>query len=169
MPFTLHRAASSTLVANLKSVSAFLTKAEASAQARGFDVAVLLQSRLAPTMLPLIRQVQMVTDHATFTMARLSGKERPAFPDTEVTVAELKDRIARAIAYVESVPAVDVDASEDRTIEFSAGPMKLAFSGADYLTRWALPNFYFHVTTAYAILRHNGVDLGKRDFLMGAA
>ena len=169
MPFTLHGAASSTLILNLKNVAAFLTKAEASAEARGFDVAVLLQSRLAPTMLPLIRQVQMVTDHATFTMARLSGKERPAFPDTETTIPELKERIQRAIVYVESIPAVDVDASEDRVIEFSAGPMKLAFAGGEYLTRWALPNFYFHVTTAYAILRHNGVDLGKRDFLMGGA
>lgn len=167
MSFTLNGAAKGTLVSNLKNLSAFLTKAEASAQERGFDVAVLLQARLAPNMHPLARQVQMATDNATFTMARLGNKDRPAFPDTETTVAELKDRIARAIAYIESVPAVDVDASADRTITFKAGPMDLTFSGGDYLTRWGLPNFYFHVTTAYAILRHNGVDLGKRDFLGG--
>ncbi len=169
MAFTLHGASTTTLISNLKNVSAFLTKAEATAEARKFDVAVLLQSRLAPDMAPLIRQVQMITDNATFTMARLSGKDRPAFPDTETTIGELKDRLARAIAYIESIPAVDVDAGEDRTITFKAGPVELSFTGGDYLTRWALPNFYFHVTTAYAILRHNGVDLGKRDFLMGGA
>jgi uncharacterized protein len=169
MPFTLHGAATTTLVSNLRNLSAFLTKAEASAEARKFDVAVLLQSRLAPDMAPLVRQVQFVTDHATYAMSRLGGHDRPAFPDTETTVPELKERIARAVAYVESVPAADVDASADRTITFKAGPMDLSFSGADYLTRWALPNFYFHLTAAYAILRHNGVDLGKRDFLMGGA
>ena len=167
MAFTLHGASTSTLVSNLKNLSAFLTKAEASAQARGFDVAVLLGARLAPNMHPLVRQVQMATDNATFTMARLGGTDRPPFPDTETTIGELKDRIARAITYIESIPAVDVDASEDRMITFKAGPMDLSFTGGDYLTRWGLPNFYFHVTTAYAILRHNGVDLGKRDFLMG--
>ena len=169
MAFTLHGAATTTFVSSLKNLSAFLTKAEAAAEARKFDVAVLLQSRLAPDMAPLVRQVQFVTDHAKFTMARLSGKDGPSFPDTETTVAELKERITRAIAYVKSVPAVDVDASEDRMISFKAGPMELSFTGADYYSRWALPNFYFHLTTAYAILRHNGVDLGKRDFLMGGA
>lgn len=165
MSFTLHGAATTTFVSNLKNLSSFLTKAEASAEARKFDVAVLLQSRLAPDMLPLVRQVQMTCDHAKFTLARLGGVDAPSHPDTETTVAELQERIAKVIAFVESVPAAAVDASADREIAFKAGPMELKFHGGDYLTRWALPNFYFHLTAAYSILRHNGVPLGKRDFL----
>ena len=121
------------------------------------------------TMHPLTRQVQMTCDNAKFTMARLGGVDAPAHPDTETSVAELKERIAKTIAFVESVPAAKVDASVDREIVFKAGPMELKFSGADYLGTWGFPNFYFHLTTAYAILRHNGVVLGKRDFLMGGA
>ena len=169
MPLTLHSASAPVFVAKLKSLSSFLTKAEATATERGYDVAVLLQSRLAPDMHPLTRQVQMTCDNAKFTMARLGGVDAPAHPDTETSVAELKERIAKTIAFVESVPAAKVDASVDREIVFKAGPMELKFSGADYLGTWGFPNFYFHLTTAYAILRHNGVVLGKRDFLMGGA
>jgi hypothetical protein len=165
MSLSLHAIAAPTLVQNLKNLGGFLTKAEENAASRNFDVAVLLQSRLAPDMLPLVRQVQMTCDHAKFTLARLGGVDAPSHPDTETTVAELQERIAKVIAFVESVPAAAVDASADREIAFKAGPMELKFQGGDYLTRWALPNFYFHLTAAYSILRHNGVPLGKRDFL----
>lgn len=168
MTLSLHRTCTSIFPAQLKALSSFLDKAEASATARGFDAAVLLQARLAPDMHPLVRQVQMTTDHAKYTFARLGGVEAPAFPDTETTIPELKARIARCIAFLEGVPASAIDGAGDRQISFKVGPtMELNFSGADYLARWALPNFYFHLTAAYMILRHNGVDVGKRDFLMG--
>jgi hypothetical protein len=165
MTFSLHAASAPQLVNNLKALSGFLAKAEENAKARNFDVAVLLQARLAPDMLPLARQVQMTSDHAKFTLARLGGVDAPSFPDTESTVAELQERIAKTIAFVESVPAANVDGAVDREIAFKAGPMELKFKGGEYLSRWALPNFYFHMTTAYAILRANGVPLGKIDFL----
>lgn len=169
MSFSLHHASAPLLVSKLRALGAFLAKAEQIAAERGYDVAVLLAARLAPDMLPLVRQVQMTCDHAKFTMMRLGGVEAPSFPDTETTVAELQDRIARTIDYVESVPAVKVENAVDREIAFKAGPMELKMSGSDYLTTWALPNFFFHLTTAYAILRHNGVPLGKLDFLRGGA
>lgn len=167
MSFSLHAASAPLLVSKLKSLSAFLAKADESANARNFDVAVLLQARIAPDMHPLIRQVQMTCDHAKFTMMRLGAVDAPSFPDTETTLEELQTRIAATIAYVESVPAAKVDNAVDREIAFKAGPMELKMSGGDYLTTWALPNFFFHLTTAYAILRHNGVPLGKLDFLRG--
>jgi hypothetical protein len=165
---SLHRTCVSIFPPQLKALSYFLDKAEESAAARKFDVAVLLQSRLAPDMHPVVRQVQMSADHAKFTFARLGGVEAPVNPDTDATVADLKARIARTIAFLESVPASAIDGATEKQISFKVGPtMELNFSGADYLARWALPNFYFHVTTAYAILRHNGVELGKRDFMTG--
>ncbi|MGE3250700.1 MAG: DUF1993 family protein [Hyphomonadaceae bacterium] len=152
-------------IGKLNSLSGFLSKAEAAAGAGGYDVAVLLNARLAPDMHPLVRQVQMTADHAKFAMARMGGVEGPSFPDTETSVAELKDRIAKTIAFVQGVPAEKIEASAGREIAFKAGPMELKMSGTDYLATWALPNFYFHLTAAYSILRHNGVSLGKLDFL----
>ncbi len=169
MSFSLHHASAPLLVAKLKALAGFLAKAEENATTRNFDVAVLLQARLAPDMAPLVRQVQMTCDHAKFTMQRLGGVDAPSFPDTETTIEELKARITATIAYVESVPATKVENAVDREIAFKAGPMELKMSGGDYLTTWALPNFFFHLTTAYAILRHNGVPLGKLDFLRGGA
>lgn len=165
MTLSLHAACAPQLLQNLKALSGFITKAQDNATARGFDVNVLLQGRLAPDMHPFIRQVQMTADHAKFTLARLGGVDAPSFPDTETTVEQLQERIAKTIAFVESVPAANVDGAVDREIAFKAGPMELRFKGGEYLTRWALPNFYFHFTTAYAILRANGVPLGKLDFL----
>ena len=167
MTLSLHGASAPVLVSMLTNLSGFIAKAEATASERKFDVASLLGARLAPDMANFTRQVQMTCDHAKFTLARLGSVDAPSFPDTEVTVAELQERIAKTIAFMKGVPAVNVDASADRMIAFKAGPMDLSFSGADYLHRWALPNFYFHFTTAYAILRHNGVVLGKMDFLKG--
>lgn len=165
MSISLHASIFPAMLQHLKSLSGFVAKAEENATSRNFDVAVLLQARLAPDMLPLVRQIQMTCDHAKFAAARLGGVDGPVFPDTETTVAELKERIAMTIAFVESVTPAQVDAAVDREIAFKAGPMELKFKGGEYVTRWALPNFYFHLTTAYAILRAQGVPLGKLDFL----
>jgi uncharacterized protein len=144
----------------------WLDAAESHAESKKFDVAVLLTSRLAPDMLPFTRQVQIGCDMAKFGMARLSGVAAPKFEDAETTVAELKARIQKTLAFIQSVPASQIDGTEAKEIEvpMRAGPA-LKFSGEGYLLHFVLPNFYFHLTTAYNLLRHNGVPLGKSDFL----
>jgi hypothetical protein len=149
----------------LTNLSAILEKGAASAAARKFDPNVLVASRLAPDMLPLSRQVQIACDTAKNSLARLIGKEPPRFEDNEKTLDELRARIARTLDFVKSIPLQAFDGSEDRDIKVPAGERTHEFKGLVFLQRWALPNVFFHVTTAYNILRHNGVDLGKRDFL----
>jgi hypothetical protein len=152
----------------LNAMSGWLDKAAAFAAARKFDPAVLLDARLAPDMFPLTRQVQAACDAAKNGAARLAGIEPPKFEDNETTIAQLKDRIARTIAFVKSVDTKAIDASGERTITLPLGPQRKGeMKGAHYLNHFALPNFYFHATVAYAILRHNGVELGKTDFLAG--
>ena len=151
----------------LSSLSAILDKAEAYAAERKIDPAVLLGWRLAPDMFALARQVQIATDHAKGCCARLAGVEVPKYADEETTFADLRARIARTIDFVESFEPSDIDGSEDRGITITAGGRELRFKGQQYLVTFVLPNFYFHVTTAYNILRHCGVPIGKRDF-MGA-
>jgi uncharacterized protein len=151
----------------LTALAAVLDKAEGHCAARKIDPAVLLGARLFPDMFPLSRQVQIACDFAKGTAARLAGQEVPSWPDEEQTFAELKARIDKTLAFVKSVPAARIDGSEGRAITLKAGPRELSFKGQDYLVGFALPNFYFHATTAYALLRHNGVELGKRDFLGG--
>jgi hypothetical protein len=150
----------------LKNLSAMLAKGEAHAKARNFDCGVLLNDRLAPDMFTLTKQVQIATDHAKGAMARLAGHQADVLEDKEATVAELRARIAKVIAIVEAYKESDLAGSEKREITIKVPNAEFKFSGLDYLETWALPNFYFHVTMAYAILRHNGVELGKRDFLM---
>jgi len=128
---------------------------------------VLLSARLAPDMLPLTRQVQIASDIAKNSVARLVAQDPPRFEDTETTIEQLRTRLARAIDYLESVPANALEGSETRDIKLTAGERTLEFKGLEFLQRWAIPNVFFHVTTAYDILRHNGVDLGKTDFLRG--
>ena len=128
---------------------------------------VLLAARLAPDMLPLTRQVQIAGDIAKNSVARLAGQEPPRFEDTETTIEQLRARLARTIDYLKSIPASALEGSETRDIKLPAGERTLEFKGLEFLQRWAIPNVFFHVTTAYDILRHNGVDLGKRDFLNG--
>ena len=153
----------------LRNLVHVLEKAEANAQARKFDTSVLAASRLAPDMLPLTRQVLIACDAAKLAAARISGKEAPKFEDTETTFDELKERIRKTLAYLETVPAGAMDGTEDKEITFPVGrEAKRTMTAQAYLTTWALPNFFFHVTTAYAILRHNGVDLGKTEYLAGA-
>ncbi len=151
----------------LGNLSAFLDKAEAFAAAKKIDAAVLLNSRLAPDMFPLTRQVQIAADMVKGAAARLGGAEVPKFEDNETTIAELKARIAKTLAFVNGVDAAKFGGSEERDVTLQARTGDRHFKGLSYLRDYVLPNVYFHTTTAYAILRHNGVELGKNDF-MGA-
>lgn len=161
----MYDASTKIFIHNLKNISTVLKIAAKDAKARGIDPAVLLNSRLAPDMLPLIRQVQMTTDHAKGASARLAGIEPPVFKDEESTFAELEARLKATISFVRQIKVAQFEGSDTRDIcmEFPVG--KISFSGADYLNGFALPNFYFHYGAIYNILRHNGVSLGKGDFL----
>jgi hypothetical protein len=150
----------------LKNLSAILAKAEQQAKAKGYDPAVLLGARLAPDMFPLTRQVQIATDHAKGCVARLAGHTPEAIEDTETSFAELQARIAKVIAIVEGYKPEQIDGSEGREVSVKIPNAELKFSGLDYVNQWAIPNFYFHVAAAYAILRANGIELGKKDFLI---
>jgi hypothetical protein len=150
----------------LNALSAILDKAEAYAEAKRIDPTVLLTARLFPDMFAFTRQVQSACDQAKNGGARLAGIDPPKYEDNEKTVTELKVRIAKTVAFVKTLDARKIDASADREITFPLGPdNKGHMRGADYLNHFALPNFYFHLTTAYDILRHCGVEIGKRDFL----
>jgi hypothetical protein len=144
----------------------WLDAATADASARSFDPQVLLGARLAPDMLPFTKQIQIASDTVKQCVARLSGVAAPKFEDNEATIAELKERIAKTLDFVQSVPADRINGSDAKVIEVPMrGKSALTFSGETYLKHWVLPNFYFHLTTAYALLRHNGVPLGKIDYL----
>ncbi|MEO8606224.1 MAG: DUF1993 domain-containing protein, partial [bacterium] len=145
----------------LTALDKILTKAEADAESRKIDPQVLLAARLAPDMLPFTRQVQMMSDHAKFAASRLTGAEPPKWPDEEQSFADLHARIAKAVAYLNTFTAAQFDGAETRSIELKFPTGAMTFSGKDYLLNFILPNFYFHYTTAYAILRHNGVPIGK--------
>ena len=151
----------------LGNLALILEKAGANAAQRKFDTGVLLGARLAPDMLPLTRQVQIASDIAKNSVARLAGQEPPRFEDTETSIEQLRARIARTIDFLKSVPASALEGSETRTVKVPLEERTLEFTGVDFLQRWAIPNVFFHVVTAYDILRHNGVDLGKRDYLAG--
>jgi hypothetical protein len=166
MPFSMSQASLPTFEIGLNALSAVLDKAAAFAKAKNIDPAVLLNTRLAPDMFPLTRQVQIVSDQAKNGAARLAGVEAPRYEDNETTLDQLKTRIAKTIAYVKTLDRTQIDGSASREITFPLGPTnKGQMKGDDYLNHFVLPNFYFHLTAAYAILRHCGVDLGKRDFL----
>lgn len=155
--------------AMLGNLSHILDKAQAQAEARKFDPAALLQFRLAPDMLPFTRQIQVACDAAKNGVARISGVEAPKFEDSEATFAQLKARIQKTLDYLATVPAERLDGTEDKDITFPVGrETTRTMKGEPYLKLWALPNFFFHITMAYAILRHNGVELGKADYLAGA-
>ncbi len=154
----------------LGNLSHILEKGAAYAESRKFDPANLLQYRMAPDMLPFTRQILIACDAAKNGVARISGIEAPKFEDNESTFPELQARIKKTLAYLASVPASALDGTEDKDITFPAGrDATRTMKGEAYLKHWALPNFFFHVTTAYLILRHNGVELGKADYLAGAA
>lgn len=148
----------------LQNVDRWLDAAVTYAASRGFDADTLLTARLAPDQYPLGRQVQMICDNAKFCAARLTGKAAPSHPDTETTIAALKERIAAVIAHLGTYTAADFDGADTRAIELPFAP-GMVIRGDDYVNDMATPNLYFHLTLAYALLRHNGVPLGKRDFL----
>lgn len=150
---------------NLNALSAILDKAQAYAEAKRVDPTVLLNARLFPDMFAFTRQVQVACDQAKNGAARLDGIDPPSYEDNEKTIAELKARIAKTIAFVKTLDARKIDESADREIVFPLGPNKGHMKGADYLHHFVLPNFYFHLVTAYDILRHCGVEIGKRDFI----
>ena len=168
MSLSMHSASVPVFVRMLGNLGQWLAKAEAHAAAKKFEPGVLLAARLAPDMLPLLKQVQIACDAAKFGVARLAGVEAPKVDDTETTFAELQARARMTIDYVESVPAALFDGSDERDVTVPRRDGPLVLKGEAYLKHFALPNFYFHVTTTYALLRHNGVELGKGDFL-GAA
>ena len=144
-----------------------MEKAVASAKARNFDTGVLVNARLAPDMLPFARQVQLTSDFAKNSMARLAGIDPPKFDDTETTMDELFTRVKKTIDFIDSVPSASLEGSEDRDIKIPLRDRTVEFKGLAFLQHWAIPNFFFHHVTAYDLLRHNGVDIGKRDFLGG--
>jgi hypothetical protein len=148
----------------LRNVLGWLDKAEADAAARGYDANVLLQSRLAPDMFPLVRQIQSACDNAKFAAAFASGKEPPAHQDTEQTFSEVRARILLVIAYLDTFTGQDFNGTDSRTVRRPRWEGK-EMTATDYFVEHAMPNFFFHLTTAYAILRHNGVGVGKRDYL----
>ena len=150
----------------LGGLSAVLAKAEAHANDKKIDPNALLQARLSPDMFPLLRQVQVASDFAKSVSARLAGVEVPKTPDTENTFAELQARITAVLAFVSGLNPADFDQAASREIITQAGtPKEKRFTGQSYLLHYGLPHFFFHTTTAYAILRHNGVEIGKKDFI----
>lgn len=165
MSLTMYQASVPVFRQMLTSLSAILDKAAAYAAERRIDPNTLLTARLYPNMFTLTRQVQTACDHAKGATARLAGIEVPKFADEEKTFDELKARIAKTLDFIGSVSATNFDGSEGRQVSLKAGPTELSFKGQTYLLGFALPNFLFHVTTAYDILRHNGLDIGKRDFI----
>ncbi|CAN5335040.1 DUF1993 family protein [soil metagenome] len=167
MALTMYQALVPPAARMLHNLAVVLEKAEAHADAQGIEASVLIEARLYPDMLPLSRQVQIATDIASRGAARLADKEPASVPDTERSFDELDQRIRHAIEYLESFPREQIDGSEERSIRFKAGGEDVTLNGRDYLLHFVWPNVYFHITTAYAILRHNGVPLGKRDYLGG--
>lgn len=149
----------------LANLSAILKKGEEYADAKKIEHYVLLNARLFVDMYPLTRQVQIATDMSKGAAARLAGVEVPKYEDNETTFAELQARIAKTIAFLDSIQPAQLEGSETRDITISVPKADLKFTGQNYLLKWVIPNVYFHVTTAYNILRHNGVELGKQDFL----
>ena len=144
-----------------------MEKGTASARTRNFEPGVLVGSRLAPDMLPFSRQIQLTSDFAKNSMARLAGVEPPKFDDVESTMDELVARVKKTLEYIDTVGAPALEGSETREIVIKLRDRTLQFAGLEFLQVWALPNFFFHHVTAYNLLRHNGVDIGKRDFLGG--
>lgn len=165
MALTMYDASVTVFMHNLKQLSHLLDKGAAHAEATGIDPATLVQAKLAEDMRPLSFQIQSASDASKLAVVRLSGVAAPSFPDTETTFDELRARISKTRDYLETVSRQAFEGSEERVVTMKAGAVELEFTGQSYLLHFALPNFFFHVTTAYDILRHNGVPIGKRDFL----
>ncbi len=165
MALSMYQASVPAFQKHLHALDGILDKAASHAAAKKIDPAVLLASRLYPDMFDLTRQVQAVTDFAKAASARLANVVVPSYPDTEKSIPELKERIAKTLAFLDTIKPEQMHGSETREISLKVGPNDMTFTGQDYLLHFAMPNFYFHATTAYAILRHNGLEIGKRDFM----
>lgn len=166
MTISMHQMSIPVFKQMLGALSAVLAKAEAHAEAKKIAPEALLQARLYPDMFPLLRQVQVACDFAKSVSARLAGVEVPGFEDTETGFADLRARVEKTLAFINSLQPSQIDGSEERRIVTQAGtPKEKIFSGQSYLLNYGLPHFFFHTTTAYAILRHNGVDVGKKDYI----
>ena len=169
MTLSIYDASIPAFVNMLNAMSGILDAAEKHCEAKKIDPSILVNDRLAPDMFPLARQIQIATDGVKGGAARLAGVEAPAFADTETTLPELKERLAKTVAFLNSIDKSKFDGAEDKTLTMKIGPNDLTFPAKVYLFEFVIPNFYFHATTAYAILRHNGVELGKQNFLAGLA
>ena len=165
MTLSMYRASIPVFLRGLDVLSVLLDRADVHASARGFDVGILAGARLAPDMLPFTGQIQRASDTAKFAAGRLTDLPSPRFADTELTLDELRQRIDVTADYLKTFRPEQFDGSEARTISYNAGGAPRQSSGQDYLLNFALPNFYFHVATAHDILRHNGVPIGKREYL----
>lgn len=169
MSLSLYDASIPVYLHMLRNLAALLDKAEAHAKGNGRALSELTEARLAPDMHSLIGQVQLASDAAKGGAARLSGQTPPSMPDTETSLDDLKARIAKTIAFVETITPEQVNGNEDRIIELPTPSRTLTFTAKDFVLKFSLPNFFFHVTTAYGLLRHKGAPIGKLDFLAGAA
>jgi len=165
MQISMYQASAPRFIHILNNLAVMLDKAQAHVEAKKIDPAALTAFRLFPDMFPLSKQVQVATDLSKGAVARLAGVEVPKYEDTEQTFAELKARIAKTIAFINTIKREQIDGSEDKDIVMKLGKQDYTFKGMQYLLNFAYPNFYFHATTAYNILRHNGVELGKKDFV----
>ncbi len=165
MPFTMSQASLPVFEIGLNALSAVLDKAAAHAAAKKIDPSVILGWRLEPDMFAMVRQVQVAADQAKNGSARLAGVEPPKFEDNESAIDQLKERLAKTVAFLKTLDTKAIDASSEREITFPLGPAKGHMAGADYLNHFVLPNFYFHLTASYACVRACGVEVGKRDFL----
>lgn len=165
MSLSMYNCSIPVFVRSLNNLAAILAKAATYSTEREIAETVLITARLFPNMFPLSRQVQIACDVVKGAGARISGIEAPKYEDNEATFDELQTRIANTIKFLESIPQDKIDGTEAKEIVLQAGSIELKFAGEDYLNKWALPNLYFHVTTTYNILRHNGLEIGKMDFL----
>ena len=165
MPFSLYDVSLGVMIPKLRMLSTLLAKAAAHAEAGRIDPATLVEARLAPDMYPLSGQIQRVSDAAKFGAARLGGLTPPIFADTETTLPELQERLAKTIAFLESARPDQINGREGETITIPLRDRQMSFTGRDYALTMVLPNFYFHVVTTYDILRHKGLEIGKRDYL----
>lgn len=165
MTISMYQSSIPVMVRMLGNLRAILEKATTQAEARKYDVSVLLNSRLFPDMFALTRQVQIATDMAKGCAARLAGQEPPSYSDTETTMSDVLARVDKTIAYLQGFKAEQIDGTEGRAIELKSPRGTMNFNGQQYLLNFVLPNFYFHLTTTYNILRHNGIEIGKMDFI----
>ena len=168
MSFSIYDASVPPMIRMLESLSKILDKAVAQAKERDIPLSELLEARLAPDMHPFTRQIQIASDAAKGCAARLTGGEAPSFADTEASFPELQTRIANTIGYLKSVTPEQFAGAETRAITLKTPRVTLEFNGRDFLTQFAIPNFFFHVSTAYGLLRHKGIEIGKMDYLGGS-